>query len=140
MSETQELTAADLEDAAIEALLLRAAEDPFLAAAIEAAIGGSRTGSIEEADEALLRAFVAVHGVAHLDESATRHAAYLAETARIEEARRRADAEALAREQAEAARLREQAEEREQEERDRLRRLAAEDREEKPKSKKGNAK
>ena len=59
---------------------------------------------------------------------------------RVNRATAKADAEAFAREQAEAQRLRKQAEEREQEERDRLRRLADADREENPKAKKGTKK
>lgn len=136
MTDTQP-TEQDLEDAALDALLRRAADDVFLAAAIESAIGGTPTGSLEEADEALLRSYVAVHGVAHLDEAATRHAAHLAEVDRVNRATAKADAEAFAREQAEAQRLSRQAEEREQEERERLRRLAEADREENPKAKKG---
>ena len=102
-------------EAVVADLFARAEKDVIFAKALEAVVGGSPTGVLEDDDKALVEGYVAAHGVEHLVAHVERHNDYLAEQARqqAEEERRNAaqqraerEAEERAKAQAKAAEAR----------------------------------
>ena len=69
-------------EAVVADLFARAEKDVIFAKALEAVVGGSPTGVLEDDDKALVEGYVAAHGVEHLVAHVERHNDYLAEQAR----------------------------------------------------------